>query len=200
MNSKNETEETATFISHNKADKEVAREIALFLIAEGINVWFDEWVISPGDSIIQEINTGLHSCTHFIILWSKNASTSNWVKRELQSTLAHAINAKSPLIIPIVLDETPLPPLLSDILYINYEGDMEEDQRKIVKAVTGRLPSDNFTRALIKMYHIVIKNSEITACPKCSGLSIDLRSESVESHGWNIEIEKYYCRDCWHVW
>lgn len=67
---------TLVFISHNKADKDVAREIALFLAAENINVWFDEWEISAGDSIIEQISTGLRGCTHFIILWLKNASKS----------------------------------------------------------------------------------------------------------------------------
>lgn len=72
------------FISYNKADKDVAREIALFLAAENINVWFDEWEIPAGDSIIEQIDTELRGCTHFIILWSKNASKSNWVRRERQ--------------------------------------------------------------------------------------------------------------------
>jgi len=31
------------FVSYNKGDKDVAREIALFLTSENINVWFDEW-------------------------------------------------------------------------------------------------------------------------------------------------------------
>ena len=37
---------TSVFISHNKLDKDVARELSLFIISENINVWFDEWEIS----------------------------------------------------------------------------------------------------------------------------------------------------------
>lgn len=68
---KKEQKTTSVFISHNKADKSIAREIGLFLTSENINVWFDEWNISAGESITEQVNLGLHDCTHFIILWSK---------------------------------------------------------------------------------------------------------------------------------
>jgi predicted RNA-binding Zn-ribbon protein involved in translation (DUF1610 family) len=170
---------TLVFISHNKADKDVAREIALFLAAENVNVWFDEWEISAGDSIVQEINTGLRGCTHFIILWSENASTSNWVRRELQSTLAKATQTGSPRVLPILLDNTPLPELLSDICYIRYHDGTEEDRREIVRNITGRRPSRNFIRAIVKKYHEVVYCEPgrrpdgtydylgIAACPSC---------------------------------
>jgi len=83
------------FISHNKKDKEVATQIAVFLSSENISTWFDEWEISAGDSIIDEIESGLKSCTHFIILWSKNAVTSKWVREELKSVLTEAIEKKN---------------------------------------------------------------------------------------------------------
>ncbi|MGA9768822.1 MAG: toll/interleukin-1 receptor domain-containing protein [Blastocatellia bacterium] len=37
------------FISHSSKDKPVARELAERLKADGLRVWFDEWVIQPGD-------------------------------------------------------------------------------------------------------------------------------------------------------
>ncbi len=60
------------FVSYNSADKFVAREIAMFLASEGIDVWFDEWRVSPGDSIIREIQKGLESCLAFVLVLSKN--------------------------------------------------------------------------------------------------------------------------------
>lgn len=108
------------FISHNKDDKEIAREIGLFLVSESIGVWYDEWVISAGDSITEQINGGLSDCTHFIILWSHNSSKSNWVRRELSSTISASISSSGrPKIIPLVLDQTPLPALLNDIFTLD---------------------------------------------------------------------------------
>lgn len=166
------------FISHNKADKDVAREIALFLAAENINVWFDEWEIAAGDSIIQEIESGLRGCTHFIIVWSKNASKSNWVRRELQSVLAKAIEASSPRVLPVRLDDTQLPELLYDIKYIRYLGGKEEDRWSIIQAVSGHKPSHDFIKAIVKKYHEVIRDPNakdpfgIVACPECGSTKI----------------------------
>ncbi len=201
MKSSIEANHATVFVSHNKADKDKAREVAIFLTAEGINVWFDEWKISAGDSIVQEINEGLYGCTHFIVLWSKNASKSNWVRRELQSTLAHAINTDSPRVIPILLDESPLPPLLSDILYIRYHDGNEEDRQEIVRSITGHLPSENFIRSIVKKYHEVIRNPNakdpfgLIACPGCGNfdLTYDMTIMSDEEFylamceecGWN---------------
>ncbi|MHA1368997.1 MAG: TIR domain-containing protein [Promethearchaeota archaeon] len=161
------------FISYNKADKDVAREIALFLTSENIDVWFDEWEVSAGDPIIEQITKGLHNCTHFIVLWSKNALTSNWVRKELQSILVKAIQSGTPKILPIVFNETPLPEIMADIGYIKYRGGLEEDRWEIIRAVTGYDPSFNFIKAVVKKYHEVIYDPNakdpfgIVVCPRC---------------------------------
>jgi hypothetical protein len=163
------------FISHNKADKEIAREIGLFLTAEGINVWFDEWVISAGDSITEQINGGLTNCTDFIILWSQNSSKSDWVRRELSSTISASISGNgTPKVIPVVLDPTPLPALLLDILFIKYNGGTEEDRSNIVRAITGELPSHSYIKAIVRKYKEVIYDYDdrhdplpFKACPEC---------------------------------
>jgi hypothetical protein len=147
------------FISYNKADKEVARNIGLFLAAETINVWFDEWEISAGDSIIDQINTGLGYYTHFLILWSKNSSTSKWVRRELSSILTKAIESGTPKVIPILLDDTVLPQLLVDQGYVIYHGGNEGDRTTIIESVSGHKPSADFIRTVIKKYHEVIYDS-----------------------------------------
>lgn len=161
------------FISHNKSDKNIASEIALYLAAENVSVWFDDWEISAGDSIVEEIENGLIGCTHFIILWSKNSATSKWVRRELRSTLTTAIETGNPKVIPICVDDTALPPLLTDIRSLIYEGGTEKDRDEIISAITGGAPSQNFIKAIVKKYNELIYDPKskdpfgINACPKC---------------------------------
>lgn len=126
------------FISHNTDDREDAQTIALFLVSENINVWFDEWEIAAGDSILDEIDNGLQRCTHFFILWSRNSAKSNWVRKELNSALKQAIEWKKPRIVPILLDGQRLPPLLTDIRGIRYEGGTEKDRVEIIQAVSKK--------------------------------------------------------------
>ena len=39
------------FLSHNSADKPKVRRLAQRLRKAGLTVWFDEWIIQPGDDI-----------------------------------------------------------------------------------------------------------------------------------------------------
>lgn len=199
------TESILVFISHNKADKDVAREIALFLASENISVWFDEWEVSAGDSIVEQINRGLHDCTHFVILWSKNASISNWVRKELWSILTKAIQSEKPKFLPILLNGTPLPEIISDIRYIRYRGGIENDRWEIIRAITGHDPSHNFIKAIVKKYHEVIYDPNakdpfgIIACPNCGSKRLKGSSYTVYEHD-----EVYYilaCEECgWSDW
>ena len=193
------------FISHNKADKDTARQIGMSLVAEEIKVWFDEWEISAGDSIVEQINTGLKGCTHFIVIWSKNSAKSNWVRRELNSTLNRAIQSGAPKLIPIILDETPIPELLAGIQYIKYEEGSKTNRGDIIRTVIGREPTSNFIKAVVNKYNETIyeENSidplPFKACPNCGSDRFE-RSSFTDYSG----DEVYYlikCKECgWNDW
>lgn len=142
----------------------------------------------------------MHGCTHFIILWSKNSSKSNWVRKELQSILSKAIQSRAPRILPVILDETPLPELISDIRYVKYRGGLEEDRREIVSAIAGYRPTHNFIKAIVKKYHEVIYDPDaknpfgLVFCPKCGN---DRFKESTHTDYEHDEV--YYilaCEEC----
>ena len=147
--------EPTVFISYSFKDKEIASEIATFLAAENINVWFDVWKITLGDSTTEEIQRALE-CTHFVVLISRNTKTSRFQKREFQSALACYIKKGTPKILPILLDDSEAPKLLADIRYWKYEGGTERDRDEIVRSITGRSPSQNFIRAIVKKYHELV--------------------------------------------
>ncbi|AFU58187.1 hypothetical protein Ngar_c12470 [Candidatus Nitrososphaera gargensis Ga9.2] len=188
----------AIFISYNSADKQIASNIAIFLAAENIPTWFDEWKVSAGDSIVGEVQEGLKGCTHFLILWSKNSNKSNWVRKELESTIARAIQTKVPRIIPIRLDDTPLPALLADIKYLRYRGGTERDRYDLVESISGKKPSADFIRAIVKKYKEVVRDPdaegpfEYKVCPECG-------SDNLEGSSFVSSDEEFYvlgCKEC----
>jgi len=61
------------FISYSKRDAEAVRPIADWLKAEGVNVWFDAWMIEPGDSIPAKIEDGLEHSRVLLFCISANA-------------------------------------------------------------------------------------------------------------------------------
>src|SRR2546425_3056258 len=196
------------FISYNKADKATALDIATFVTVDDIKVWYDEWEISAGDSIVERINSGLTDCSHFLVVWSVNAATSNWVRRELAAALSRGIDSGVPKVIPIVLDQTVLPPLLADIRHIRYQNDLDADRRNILHSIDGRVPSLGFIPALVRKYHEIIRDQNASRedpfqglryCPRCG-------SSRLEGNTYNDYEgdEVYYslrCRACeWSDW
>lgn len=188
------------FISHNKADKPAARELAIYLTADNVGVWFDEWDIKPGDSIVSEVDAGLRSCSHVLLLWSEHASRSKWVEREASSGIGKALQTGRPRILPVILDDTPVPSLLTDVMYIKYQGGTEDDRRNIINAVTGHAPSDNLIRAIVKKYNEVIIDPDgegpfnYKACPRCGCSHLQGSSMIDEEH--DREYFMLGCTEC----
>jgi hypothetical protein len=124
------------FLSYNKADKEVARSIGAQMFLSGIEVWFDEWEIQAGDSIPGKLDEGLAAFNAFVLVWSANARQANWVRKELSSAIMRAINDKSARIVPCLLDETPLPPLIADLRGIDF-SDRHRGVEELLEVLTG---------------------------------------------------------------
>lgn len=108
------------FLSHNHADKPVVEQIALrFAQTFGQqNVFYDSWSIQPGEGIIDKMSSGLANCKFFFFFVSENSLKSKMVSLEWQNALILAAKEQCK-IIPIRLDQSNLPPIMSQNLYID---------------------------------------------------------------------------------
>lgn len=93
------------FLSHSSKDKDIVRDIAERLKADGLRVWFDEWRIEPGESIPLAIEHGLENSERLVLCMSAHAFGSDWVTLEHQ-----AIRFKDPVnrqlrLLPLRLDD-----------------------------------------------------------------------------------------------
>ena len=163
------------FLSHNKADKEVARALGGYLVLAGADVWFDDWEIRAGDSIPGKLNEGLAEFDVFILLWSVNAARSNWVQRELESAIHRVIETGKARLVPCLLDDTPLPPLLQDLRAVDLK-DLEQGMSRLVDDLFGfRSRKDRLLAiqdALIEMNRSLSLGlgwSVFICCPRCGG-------------------------------
>jgi hypothetical protein len=75
------------FLSHNAKDKPAVRELAERLKQDGLRVWFDEWIIQPGDSIPLKIEERLEQSRTLILVMSQNAFASEGVTLERHTAL-----------------------------------------------------------------------------------------------------------------
>jgi hypothetical protein len=70
------------FLSHSAKDKAVVRPLAERLREDGLKVWFDEWVLNPGDSIPAKIEAGLEHSRVLVLCMSAHAFGSDWAQLE----------------------------------------------------------------------------------------------------------------------
>ena len=136
------------FLSHSSKDKELAMIIAHDLIEAGIQVWLDEWEILVGDSITQRIQHGLDDVTFVGILWTKHSASSGWVEKEWASRIGDEAEAREVIILPLKADSSPLPRLLCDKKYADFERDYDCGIRDLITAIKGHekrreLPTKN---------------------------------------------------------
>ena len=187
------------FISHNKKQKSQARLLAMALAEHGESVWFDEWTIRPGESLTGGIEEGLSRSSVFVLLWSKDAAASNWVDTELRAYIRRRVDDKKLRIIPIMMDDTPLPTLVAD-----YRGFVAKSSRSI-----GRIASDicgdpneaQLVRRLRERIHELTYDETATRdplpfkrCPQCGESNFDRKTHTDRSRD-----DVYYiiiCKEC----
>jgi hypothetical protein len=109
-----------------------ARPIAEGLMANGVNTFFDEWSIEPGDSLRRRIEAGIAGANYFVALISENSLQSEWVQTELDMALIAKIEGQSrlvPLFFGIQPERAPLS--IRSVTGITVEG-IDDTVRRLV--------------------------------------------------------------------
>ena len=138
------------FLSHSSTDKAVVRELAERLREDGIRVWFDEWDIKLGDSILSKIESALDLSRVLVLCMSEHAFGSDWAMLESQTFRFRDPLNKQRRFIPIRLDDTQPPGSLAQFAYADWRGEAKEaSYRRLLDACRPetRTASDDKTAA-----------------------------------------------------
>lgn len=113
------------FLSHNSRDKPRVRALAEKLRATGLRVWFDEWVLKPGDDIYLAIERGLEAARAQVLCLSPAALGSEWVALERSTVLFRDPTNAGRRFIPLLLADCELPDALRRYKYVDYRRKTE---------------------------------------------------------------------------
>jgi TolB-like protein len=96
------------FISHARADAEIARRFAEAFRADGFDVWWDN-ALQTGELFDQAIEDALRGAKAVVVLWSPESVVSRWVRAE--ATVADHNNTLLPVTIkpcrrPVIFELT----------------------------------------------------------------------------------------------
>ena len=131
------------FISHQNADKDTARLIANSLKKENFRVWFDEFEIVVGDSIIESVEEGIGKSDFFLILLSKSATQSKWVRKEYEVANSFILSGEKMKVLPVLLEECDIPSFLRPIAYADLRNiNIEEGIESIMGSIKTHVKRD----------------------------------------------------------
>jgi|GEM_PF-3809651 len=140
------------FLSHNSHDKLQVRKLAERLNAKGLKVWFDEWVIQPGDDIYLAIEYGLESSRVLVLCLSSSALVSEWVKLERSTALFRDPSNIGRRFIPLLLDDCKLPDSLRRYAYLDFRQQSDVNFDKLVNACRCDHVPDK-SKAIVEIAH-----------------------------------------------
>lgn len=158
------------FLSYNKADRELARALAAQLKLAGADVWIDEWEVRAGDSIPGKLNEALTTFDTFVLVWSESAERSSWVRGELESAIERGMADPGVRIVPVRLDDAPLPALLARLRYVRDTAGIPplvdaimgfDSERSRIKAIQQTLEEAEIAVDYYPGYGAII------GCPRC---------------------------------
>lgn len=113
------------FICHASEDKDdCVRPLAERLRAEHLEVWYDEFSLSVGDSLRESIDRGLANSRFGIVVLSKHFFAKGWAQRELNGLVSREIAEDRRLVLPVWHDIGPSEilrhsPPLADVLAVS---------------------------------------------------------------------------------
>ena len=107
------------FISHAGADAFQAATVARLLTEAGIDVGFDRQELCLGDSFLAFMESALSISDYCLLLWSRNAAHTQWVKLEWEAALYRSVQEKRSFLVVGRLEDAAIPVLLGPRLRVD---------------------------------------------------------------------------------
>jgi prolyl-tRNA editing enzyme YbaK/EbsC (Cys-tRNA(Pro) deacylase) len=92
------------FFSHYSSQKPLVKEISKYL-PKWINIWVDEYELNYGENLPTSLQNAIEdSVDYVIVLLSKEALSSEWVKKEIEWALSYEEQINRTFIVPMLLN------------------------------------------------------------------------------------------------
>ena len=113
--------ERDVFISYGHADADWVRALAENLYQSGLELFFDEWDIAPGDVLVHRIDAAILASRSGILVVSPTALTRPYVQAEYAALMGRAIE-RGQRLIPVLLKDAEMPPLLASRIWVDFRN------------------------------------------------------------------------------
>jgi hypothetical protein len=123
------------FVSYSHADKDFVGVLTNSLGREGFRVWIDGLALRAGDNFAIDIERAINEARFMIVVISRESVKSRWVQREIRSALDRQAEFGELTIIPILVDDSPVPRELGHLLCVDFGRGFDEASRDVIRAL-----------------------------------------------------------------
>jgi len=111
------------FISYSSDNKTVAQKVFDYFVDEGFKVWKDNMSIDYGENFVSKVFENIKKSKTFIVLLSKSALESKFVREEVSCAKKAYIDHDKPTILPVkVKDDFKSRDIFPEISSLKYHG------------------------------------------------------------------------------
>jgi hypothetical protein len=126
------------FISHSSQDKPFVRRMIDELVGQNVGLWFDEQSLDVGDSFVEGISKGLTEADYVLIVLSVHSVASRWLNEELSAVLMEEAFGRRITVLPVVIDDCEIPPLLRHRKYADFRLDFDDGLESLLRVFFNR--------------------------------------------------------------
>lgn len=112
-------QEWHVFLSYRSIDRPWVINLYDVLRHHGYQVFLDQVVLIPGDTLINELAVNLDRSASGVLIWSHTAADSAWVQQEYNQMAQRSLNGDFRFI-PLTVDSSPLPPFVDSKLFLDF--------------------------------------------------------------------------------
>jgi tetratricopeptide (TPR) repeat protein len=128
----------SAFVSHSTSDDRYVAEMDSFLRAAGYDeVFNDVSAIRPDEKFWPEIEKGIAECEALVVVITSASNASEWVKREVEC--ARGLSKK---IIPVWIEDCPIPPIFADRDVIDFRPGARQERRFEISRIDKYAPAE----------------------------------------------------------
>jgi TIR domain-containing protein len=201
-----ENMEWDAFICHASEDKEVfVRPLAKALMEKGLNVWFDEFALSIGDSLRRSIDRGLARSRFGVVVISPDFLQKEWPQKELDGLVAREVDGVK-VILPVwhdigAAEIRAISPTLADRVAASSNRGVDYVVEQLVsvirqdrRAVTAETPESRIrdaaaNREVVDLWVNTEYAAKLGLIEKLRAESYDLKWEAANDEASSIDLE-----------
>ena len=139
----------STYISYSSLDKIIVKKLVDELISNGIDVWFDDYEVLPGDTYKDKTLDGIKKSDYILVILSRHSVQSEWVKKEIADAFSKNREVSSKRIIPVKIDDTPIPPFLTNIKYVDLNFNWQSGTHELLSTLLRHYETEQITEKIL---------------------------------------------------